>query len=139
MRRRPNIWPVTNPWQVVNRFRGAGSAREIHHGIDIIAARNSSVTAVADGRVIFAGMHETLGLLVAVDHENGWETRYGHNAVLLVKIGDTVRKGQAVAVYGGREGASTGIHLHFAVYYRGRPIDPLEVLPASPMIRVTER
>lgn len=138
MRRRPNIWPV-NDGQVINRFRNSGSSREAHQGIDIIAPRKSSVMAVADGRVVFAGMDELLGLLVVIDHENGWETRYGHNESLLLKAGDTVRKGQSIAVYGGKEGSSTGAHLHFAAYYRGKPVNPLDIFPPNPTLQISER
>jgi murein DD-endopeptidase MepM/ murein hydrolase activator NlpD len=138
MRRRPNIWPV-NAWQVVNRFRQTGSSTEMHQGIDIIAPMKSSVMASADGRVMFAGKDDVLGLCVVIDHENGWETRYGHNESLLVKSGDTVKKGQPIAVYGGRGGASTGAHLHFEVYYRAKPVDPLAVLPSNPALMISKR
>jgi murein DD-endopeptidase MepM/ murein hydrolase activator NlpD len=49
--------------------------------------------------------------------------------MLLVKYGDTVRKGQPIAIYGGAGGASTGTHLHFAMYYKGKPVNPLDHLP----------
>jgi murein DD-endopeptidase MepM/ murein hydrolase activator NlpD len=89
--------------------------------------------------VVFAGNDDLLGLLVMIDHENGWETRYGHNESLLIKAGDTVRKGQPIAVYGGKDGASTGAHLHFAAYYRGKPVNPLDILPPNPTMQISKR
>ncbi len=131
MRKKPSIWPVSGGI-LSDRFRGNGSVKEMHQGIDIVANAKSSVVAVADGRVTFAGSDETLGIAVAIDHENGWETRYGHNKLLLVKYGDMVRKGQPIAIYGGAGGASTGAHLHFAMYFKGKPVNPLDVLPPNP-------
>jgi murein DD-endopeptidase MepM/ murein hydrolase activator NlpD len=138
MRRRPDIWPV-NDGQVIDRFRNTGSAQEIHPGIDIIAPKRSSVMAVADGRVTFAGSDDLLGLLVVIDHENGWETQYGHNDLLLVNAGDTVRKGQAIAIYGGKGGQSTGAHLHFEVLFQGKAVNPLDIIPMNPTLRISER
>ena len=129
MRRRPNIWPV-EAWQIINEFRSGGGGKVSHAGVDLVARMKSSVIATADGKITFSGMDDMLGLLVVIDHENGWETRYGHNASLLVKVGDEVKKGQTIAIYGGRIALPPG-HLHFGVYYRGKPLDPLDVLPVS--------
>jgi murein DD-endopeptidase MepM/ murein hydrolase activator NlpD len=53
-----------------------------------------------------------------------------------VKYGDTVRKGQSIAVYGGTDGkSSTGVHLHYAVYLKGQPVDPFGYLPENPAIK----
>lgn len=138
MRKKPSIWPVSGGI-LSDRFRDTGSAKQIHDGIDIVANPKSSVVAVADGRVTFAGPDETLGTTVVIDHENGWETRYGHNKMLLVKYGDTVRKGQPIAIYGGAGGASTGAHLHFAMYYKGKPVNPLDHLPPNPAANLAKR
>ena len=138
MRKKPSIWPVSGGI-LSDRFRATGSAKEMHQGIDIVANSKSSVVAVADGRVIFAGMDETLGTTIAIDHENGWETRYGHNKLLLVKYGDTVRKGQPIAIYGGSGGASTGAHLHFAMYFKGKPVNPLDQLPPNPTAKLSKK
>ncbi|MDP2984555.1 MAG: M23 family metallopeptidase [Candidatus Latescibacter sp.] len=135
LRRKPSIWPVNNPWQVTKTFKYAGR-KDSHLGTDIVARMKSSVVATADGKVIFAGMDDLLGLTVTIDHENGLETHYGHNESLLVKYGDTVRKGQSIAVYGGMDGkSSTGVHLHYAVYLKGQPVDPFGYLPENPAIK----
>jgi murein DD-endopeptidase MepM/ murein hydrolase activator NlpD len=77
--------------------------------------------------------------MVDIDHENGWVTRYGHNELLLVKFGDTVRKGQPVAIYGGIDGSSTGTHLHFEMHYQGKAVNPLDYLPKLTALKITSR
>jgi murein DD-endopeptidase MepM/ murein hydrolase activator NlpD len=138
MRKKPSIWPV-NGAMLSDKFRDSSSTKDLHQGIDIVAPSKSNVVAVADGKVIFSGNDETLGLTIAIDHENGWETRYGHNRLLLVKYGDIVRKGQPIAIYGGTGGVSTGTHLHFAMYFKGKPVNPLDHLPSIPGNVFTKR
>lgn len=133
LRKKPDVWPV-RAWRLSDQF----DENRGHYGIDVIAPKGSNVTATADGRVVFAGMDERLGMLVAIDHENGWETRYGHNRLLLVKYGDTVRKGQPIAIYGGTEGETTGIHLHYEMLFREKYVDPLRYLPPISMLKITE-
>jgi len=58
------------------------------------------------------------GLLVEINHGNGYVTRYAHNQRLLVTVGDTVQKGQPISLIGST-GRSTGPHLHFEVRFRG--------------------
>ena len=80
--------------------------------------------AVAQGVVTWAGQREGYGVLVEVNHGNGYVTRYAHNSRVLVAAGDTVQRGQAVAVVGST-GRSTGPHVHFEVLKDGRQIDPM--------------
>jgi len=61
--------------------------------------------------------------LVEIDHGRGYITRYGHNKKLLVKAGDTVRKGQTIALMGST-GRSTGPHVHIEVVQNGERVDP---------------
>jgi len=64
------------------------------------------------------------GNLVEITHGNGYVTRYGHNSQVLVKAGDTVQKGQLLALVGST-GHSTGPHVHFEVLRDGNPVDPM--------------
>ena len=64
------------------------------------------------------------GKVVEINHGNGYVTRYAHNQRVLVQLGDTVQKGQAVALIGST-GRSTGPHLHFEVLKQGRAVDPM--------------
>lgn len=139
IRRKPDIWPVARAWQVSDWFKEGKDAGGEHFGIDIIASKGANVVASAEGRVVFAGTDANLGLMVSIDHENGWETRYGHNHLLLVKYGDTVRKGQPIAIYGGADGKGTGKHLHFEMLYRDKAVNPLEQLPRLSLPKNTGR
>jgi murein DD-endopeptidase MepM/ murein hydrolase activator NlpD len=64
------------------------------------------------------------GQLVEVTHGNGYVTRYAHNAKVLVKPGQTVKRGDALALMGST-GRSTGTHVHFEVLRDGKPMNPL--------------
>lgn len=95
-----------------------------HKGLDFASDRGSDVLAVGQGVVTWAGQREGYGVLVEVNHGNGYVTRYAHNSRVLVAAGDTVQRGQAVAVVGST-GRSTGPHVHFEVLRDGRQIDPM--------------
>jgi murein DD-endopeptidase MepM/ murein hydrolase activator NlpD len=95
-----------------------------HAGLDFAAAPGMRVLSAADGIVSFAGRDGNYGKLVEVTHGNGYVTRYAHNSTLLVEVGQTVRKGDAIALMGST-GRSTGTHLHFEVLREGRPVNPL--------------
>ena len=95
-----------------------------HKGLDFASDAGSDVLAVAQGVVTWARQREGYGVLVEVNHGNGYVTRYAHNSRALVAAGDTVQRGQAVAVVGST-GRSTGPHVHFEVLRDGRQIDPM--------------
>ena len=95
-----------------------------HKGLDFASDAGSDVLAVAQGVVTWASQREGYGVLVEVNHGNGYVTRYAHNSRALVAAGDTVQRGQAVAVVGST-GRSTGPHVHFEVLRDGRQIDPM--------------
>jgi len=96
----------------------------MHKGVDFATDAGADVLAVAEGVVTWAGPREGYGNLVEINHGNGYTTRYAHNARTLVSVGDTVERGQAVAVVGST-GRSTGPHVHFEVLRDGTPIDPM--------------
>jgi len=128
MRRVPSIWPV-KAWQVSKGFVNSDREVLIHHGIDMLAPKNSNVVATGDGKVTFAGRDDRLGNMITIDHgQSGWMTQYGHVKKILVKDGEYVKKGQTIAVFGGVDAASTGAHLHYAIYHDGVPIDPMVLL-----------
>ncbi|MDX1696727.1 MAG: M23 family metallopeptidase [Thiohalobacterales bacterium] len=97
--------------------------RESHKGIDIAGKEGSIIQAVGDGLVTFAGTRKGYGNLVEVDHGNGYTTRYAHNRDHLVNVGETVRKGDPVALMGST-GRSTGPHVHLEVLRDGKQVDP---------------
>ena len=103
---------------------------EFHRGIDIAAPAGTPVVAAANGRVKLAASTGLLGLLVVIDHGDGYETWYAHNEYLLVKTGDWVLSGQAIALLG-TTGRSTGPHLHYEVWKNGQAIDPTPFLGSA--------
>ncbi|MBM4218417.1 MAG: M23 family metallopeptidase [Gammaproteobacteria bacterium] len=98
--------------------------RASHHGIDFAGAAGTQVLAVADGIVSYTGTDGGYGRQVEITHGNGYVTRYAHNAALLVKPGETVKRGDPIALMGST-GRSTGTHLHFEVLHNGKPMNPL--------------
>jgi len=96
---------------------------EMHQGIDITNKRGTNVVATADGVVVFAGLQEHYGLVVEVDHGNGYTSRYAHNMRNLVQVGTPVRRGDVIAKMGST-GHSATTHVHYEVVYEGKPINP---------------
>jgi murein DD-endopeptidase MepM/ murein hydrolase activator NlpD len=97
--------------------------QEFHKGLDFAGKKGSEVIVVGDGVVTWVGKRSGYGNLVEVSHGNGFVTRYGHNQTHLVKVGDTVRKGQQIALMGS-SGRSTGPHVHFEVMRDGKTVNP---------------
>jgi murein DD-endopeptidase MepM/ murein hydrolase activator NlpD len=98
-----------------------------HRGIDFAGSAGSEVVAVAAGVVTWAGQRSGYGSLVEVNHGNGYITRYAHNQRTLVTVGQTVTRGEAIALMGST-GRSTGPHVHFEVLKNGRQINPASFL-----------
>lgn len=130
---RPSGWPVENGWissLFGNRMDPFTGLRAFHAGVDFAARQGSNVLSVAAGIVSDVGDRFGYGLLVEINHGNGYVTRYGHNDSALVAVGDRVRKGQAVALVGD-SGRSTGPHVHFEVLLNGRTVNPHQYIQAA--------
>jgi len=95
----------------------------MHKGMDFAGKEGSEIISVANGVVTWAGKRYGYGELIEVNHGNGYTTRYGHNEKLLVEVGDSVVKGQAISTMGST-GRSTGPHVHFEVLKNDRQINP---------------
>ena len=98
-----------------------------HKGVDFAATQGSNVTAVAAGVVTWAGERSGYGKLIEINHGDGFVTRYAHNERTLVTVGQTVKRGEPVALMGST-GRSTGPHVHFEVLRNGRQVDPLSFI-----------
>jgi len=130
---RPTGRPVSTGW--ISSFYGKRTdpftgKLEMHKGMDFASKLGSDVTAVASGVVTWAGERYGYGNLVEINHGNGYSTRYGHNAEVLVKVGDSVEKGQLIA-HMGSSGRSTGPHVHFEVLLNDVQIDPKRFVQSS--------
>ena len=95
-----------------------------HTGIDIGCAAGKDIVAAASGKVIMSQVYGGYGNCVMIDHGGGIVTLYGHASKLLVSQGDTVKRGQTIALVGST-GRSTGPHLHFEVRENGQYINPM--------------
>lgn len=121
-------WPV---YGSVTGFYGyePGHYGGFHSGIDISGIGYGAAICAADGgTVTMAGPYGGYGNCVMIDHQNGFETLYGHNSSLTVSVGEKVYKGQQIAC-AGSTGFSFCVHCHFEIHRNGATVDPLEYLP----------
>lgn len=118
--------PVTWGWmsskygQRLDPFTGKSAW---HAGVDFAGKDGSDVVAVAGGVVTHAGKRYGYGLMVEITHGDGYVTRYGHHAEILVSVGDVVKPREVIGKMGS-SGRSTGPHVHFEVLKNGRHVDP---------------
>ena len=92
-------------------------------GIDIAGKLGEPVTAASEGKVVYAGNSlRGYGNLVIIKHDNTYLTAYAHNRTLLVKEGDSVKKGQKIAEMGDTD--ATSVKLHFELRVNGKPVNP---------------
>jgi septal ring factor EnvC (AmiA/AmiB activator) len=118
-------WPVNG--RLLARFgqtRG-DDTRTKWDGVMISASAGSQVHAVHGGRVVFADWLRGAGLLVILDHGNGYLSLYGHNQTLLKAAGDVVKAGESISTVGNSGGQDTPA-LYFAIRQQGRPSDPAQ-------------
>jgi len=126
--------PLNHPDQYISSgfgFRGRtrGGAGHLHAGVDIVVPTGTPIMAAAAGTVSFAGSKGNgYGLIVKVDHGNGFETWYAHLSAFHVDQGDQVGGGDQIAE-AGRSGNATTSHLHYEVHKDGEAIDPEPYLP----------
>jgi murein DD-endopeptidase MepM/ murein hydrolase activator NlpD len=95
-----------------------------HAGLDFTGPLGSDILSVASGVVTWSSYKDGYGRMVEINHGDGFSTRYAHNSQNLVKVGDTVKKGQIIALMGS-SGRSTGSHVHFEVLKGGNQVNPL--------------
>lgn len=99
-----------------------------HNGLDITAKLGDAVWAAKEGRVLYSGTMTGYGNVTILDHGNGVSTLYAHLSRVLVNPGDTVKKGEVIALVGAT-GWATGPHLHFEVRVGAVAKDPMLFLP----------
>jgi murein DD-endopeptidase MepM/ murein hydrolase activator NlpD len=121
----PSRWPVRGP---VNSDYGQRRSpwapnSEFHSGIDIGARVGTPVKAPAPGVVIFAGQQAEYGVTLVIDHGNNTRSLYGHLSRIAVAAGQSVKRGDLVALTG-NTGRSSGPHLHYEIQVKGQPVNP---------------
>lgn len=95
-----------------------------HYGTDIAANPNESVLATLDGTVILSTYTADTGYLIQVQHNQDFISVYKHCGSLLKQAGDKVQGGEAIALVGNSGTLTTGPHLHFELWHKGRAVNP---------------
>lgn len=99
-----------------------------HLGVDVAAPKNTAIKAAADGVVISSGYTVETGYSIAIQHPNNVVTMYWHNSVLLKKAGTPVKAGEAIAIIGNSGENTSGPHLHFELWHKGRAVNPTDYI-----------
>lgn len=129
----PTLWPTESKVMTssfgyrTDPFTGRAS---FHAGIDIAGDNSEPVYAAGAGKVIAADQSGARGRYIVIEHPNGLQTWYMHLSKLQVKEGDSVDKGEQIALLGST-GRSTGPHLHFQVVKNDKPVNPLPYIRAQ--------
>ena len=117
-------WPTSG--RIVSNF---GDNSGSNTGVLIEGRRGQAVNAAAGGRVVYSGGGLIgYGQLIIIKHNDTYLSAYGHNASLLVKEGQAIKKGQRIATMG--EGPGQAPRLHFEIRRNGKPVNPRQYLPA---------
>ena len=95
-----------------------------HFGVDVLASENEAIKASLGGTVVFSAWTLETGYSIAIQHDNNLISFYKHNSVLLKKTGELVKAGDVIAIIGNSGEFSSGPHLHFEMWYKGKAIDP---------------
>ena len=117
-------WPLAEV-NLLARFDGPRDAagQQRWDGVLLATQEGSEVRAVHHGRVVYADWLRGFGMLIVIDHGDGYMTLYGHNQTLLKEVGEWVAAGEPVALSGSSGGQREG-QLYFAIRRQGAPQDP---------------
>jgi len=106
-------------------YKGKKVDQQVHLGYDLAVTARVPVVAANDGRVVWASDLGIYGNCIVLDHGYGLQSIYGHLSSMDVKVGDLVKKGQAMG-HSGSTGLAGGDHLHFSMQVDGVQINPVE-------------
>ena len=115
-------WPVTG--KLANKF-GSARTEVTWDGVLIDAAEGVDVKAVTQGKVVFSEWFRSYGLMMIIDHGQGYLTLYGFNQSLYKQVGEFVAAGEVIASVG-QSGGRSKTGLYFGIRNKGVPVDPLE-------------
>jgi murein DD-endopeptidase MepM/ murein hydrolase activator NlpD len=125
----PAIKPMAGPYSIGSfgmRIHPVLHVYKMHEGIDIVSDVGTNVYATGDGVVHFAGRTAGgYGVVIEISHGYGYTSLYAHLSRVLVRAGQTVKRGELIAK-SGRSGLVSGPHLHFEVRYQGRKQNPVD-------------
>lgn len=104
------------------------NAADGHLGVDVLAPQDTPIQAARDGVVFLSEFTVSNGNVVGIQHDNDVITFYKHNSKLLKRVGDVVRANDAIAIIGNTGTLSSGPHLHFELWHKGKAVDPTAYL-----------
>lgn len=132
-------WPTASHYRISspynpNRLHPVTGRHAPHNGVDLATPSGTPVMSTGDGVVTRVGNHPYAGRYIDIDHSGAFSTRYLHLNKVLVKRGESIRRGQTIAL-SGSTGRVTGPHLHFEFHKNGHPVNPLTAdIPTSARI-----
>ncbi|MGN0494955.1 MAG: peptidoglycan DD-metalloendopeptidase family protein [Lachnospiraceae bacterium] len=132
------MWPVPDCRDISSYYGKRNSPTEgastDHKGIDIPCEENTNIVATKDGIVKISKMSGSEGYWIAIEHDEHYTSYYMHCNTLLVKSGQSVTRGQVIAL-SGNTGVSTGPHCHFSILKDGEYVNPLDYVDPEEEIR----
>ncbi len=124
----PLVNPLHSGYRLSSPFGPRGG--RLHKGIDMASSLNTPVFATADATVRFSGTQNGYGNVVILDHGGGYETYYAHLNRRLVTVGQTLSRGDRIALMG-NTGRSTGVHLHYEIRKDNVAVNPMTYIKAG--------
>lgn len=113
------------------RYHNGKATGDYHKGVDLHSPAGRNITAINGGKIKIAKMFRLHGGTVGIDHGQGVSSIYIHMSKILVKEGDTVKKGDVIGKVGST-GFATGPHLHWGLYMNGLPVNPVQWIKGVP-------
>jgi len=124
----PLVNPIHSGYRLSSPFGPRGG--RLHKGLDMASGLNTPIYATADATVKFSGVQSGYGNVVVLDHGGGYETYYAHLNRRLVTVGQTISRGDRIALMG-NTGRSTGVHLHYEIRKDGVAVNPMTYIKAG--------
>lgn len=124
----PLVNPLHSGYRLSSPFGPRGG--RLHKGIDMASSLNTPIYATADATVKFSGVQRGYGNVVVLDHGGGYETYYAHLNRRLVTVGETISRGDRIALMG-NTGRSTGVHLHYEIRKDNVAVNPMTYIKAG--------
>lgn len=97
-----------------------------HNGVDFALPVGTEVISVADGKIITVGNNKNSGNYIIIKHNNYYITKYMHLNKILIKKWEKIKQGDVIAL-SGNTGRSTGPHLHYEIWIKNHPTDPMKI------------
>lgn len=120
----PSLWPLEVEGYVTRGSADSSDYSGPHPGLDVAVPIGTPIRAAGGGTVVEVGDDAKYGKFVRLEHRDGYETLYAHASQILVKQGEKIPSGRAIAL-SGNTGQSTAPHLHFEVRQGGAAVDPM--------------